>query len=632
MSDPGLRPAGMAIQPTPVESGFSAAMPWSDPAELQPGRLRAELLLFLLLIATFAAILFKDAVVERRFEVNGANIGELNRYWYADDTSGGKSTAAAAPDNPLGWNCELKSGFPYPFCGAGILFHIKRDASGGRDFSHYNKVVLDLDYHGPSTQLKLTLKNADPRYYKLNDAGSVKPNVLGFTAMQGRNHVVLDLSHATVERWWADQHVAIADADKPQRDNVIGIDVQTGDGARIGHYDFTLRQLSLTGEAITLEHWYQLLLGCWAGIGALYLAWRLVTIRRIYALRQQALVVEARQLEQSRDAAENASQAKSRFLAHMSHELRTPLNAILGYAQILKSIGQTERQVAAASTIQQSGEHLLALITDILDLSRIEAGKLELAPRPIDLRQMVAGVTEMIAVRAQEKSLTFHWAIASDVPRGVIADDKCLRQVLINLLGNAVKFTETGDVRLQLIRLVWGGGDVRLRFDVRDTGRGIPADHLHRIFEPFEQAGDRASRAGGTGLGLSISGRIVELMGSELKVESTEGVGSRFWFDISLPLADSGALPRPEQKNEGGAARARRAPIEAVPTGADMDRLHDLARAGNMRAIRQEAERLIRADARLRPFAEELLTLTRSYQSRAVLELIEEHKVESVAV
>ena len=594
-------------------------------------RLRIELILFLLLVATFAAILFKDAVVARHFAVNRANIGELNHYWYADDTSGGKSTITSTPDNPLRWSCDLRPGYAYPFCGSGVLFHVTRHGGGGRDFSHYDKIILDLDYRGPSTELKLTLKNVDPRYYNMADANSLKPNMLPFTVAQGRNHIELDLGNATVEQWWANQHSGIADADRPQRDNVVGIDVQTGNRPRMGHHDFAVRQIALTAEAITPEHWYLVLLGCWIGIGALYLVWRLVTMRRLYALRQQALVDEARLLQESRDAAESASQAKSSFLAHMSHELRTPLNAILGYAQILKSIGQTERQVDAARTIQQSGEHLLALITDILDLSRIEAGRLELEPVAFDPHVTVRSVAEMIALRAQEKHLLFRWTIAAEVPRGVMGDEKCLRQVLINLLGNAVKFTDQGEVRLELSCLSSAGGDVRLRFDVRDTGGGIPADRLGKIFEPFEQIGDRTRRIGGTGLGLSISRRIVEQMGGEINVESGIAVGSRFWFDITVPLADRGALPPVAEQDQPIAARVDRVAFEAIPPGRDMDRLHDLARSGNMRAIKAEAERLIGEDARVAPFAEELLTLARSYQSQAILELIENHKFESIA-
>jgi signal transduction histidine kinase len=228
----------------------------------------------------------------------------------------------------------------------------------------------------------------------------------------------------------------------------------------------------------------------------------------------------------------------------MSHELRTPLNAILGYAQILRVAELSNRQNVAARTIQQSGEHLLALINDILDLSRIEAGKLELIPHPVELRGIVRGVADMIEVRAQEKGLAFRWWIAPDVPHCVIADDKALRQVLLNLLGNAVKFTPQGQVELGVARISQKGDDVALRFDVRDTGPGIASDKQALIFEPFEQADDAARAAGGTGLGLGISRRIVELMHGQLRVESLPGQGSLFWFEIRLPIGDPAAQPR----------------------------------------------------------------------------------------
>jgi len=318
----------------------------------------------------------------------------------------------------------------------------------------------------------------------------------------------------------------------------------------------------------------------------------------------------------------------------MSHELRTPLNAILGYAQILDGGALNERQAVAARTIQQSGEHLLSLITDILDHSKIEAGKLELTPGPIELRAMVRGVADMIALRAHEKDVAFHWTVEPDVPRGIVGDEKCLRQVLINLLGNAVKFTTCGDVRLQVALLSARGGDVRLRFDVRDTGSGIATDQLETIFEPFEQAGERARRAGGTGLGLSISRRIVALMNGRIHVASTLGVGSRFWFDVTFPLADNAALPAATAGEESGSAsaRPRRETFSALPPPECMERLHDLAKAGNMRAIRVEADRLIESDAAIGAFADELRALACNYQSQAILELIEKNKAESVTV
>jgi len=269
--------------------------------------------------------------------------------------------------------------------------------------------------------------------------------------------------------------------------------------------------------------------------------------------RQRLLVAESLLLHQAREAADRANEAKSRFLAHMSHELRTPLNAILGYAQILRACELSNRQNVAARTIQQSGEHLLALISDILDLSRIEAGKLELDPHPVELRAIVRGVADMIAVRAQEKGLAFDWQIAPDVPHNVIADDKALRQVLLNLIGNAVKFTPEGSVGLAVSVVSNRGDQVMLRFEVRDTGPGIAADKQDLIFQPFEQADAAARQAGGTGLGLTISRRIVERMDGRLLVESAPGAGSLFWFEIQLPIAGQAALPRSVANDRGGA-------------------------------------------------------------------------------
>jgi len=634
MSKLELFSVGRSGEPA-VTAPARAFSPSIDPSGgPRSGLLRPELIVFLLLIATFAAVLFKDAITDQSMSINASNIRQYTQYWFSDKNSGGNSTDSHSPADPMFWSCELKTGFAYPFCGSGIIF----DSAGnkaGRNFRNFEKITIDLDYRGPSKQLKLSMKNADPRYPSRGGEDD-KPNFILFSVVPGHNHVELNVSNVAVDQWWAAAHRSRPDSGIAQLDNVTALAITTGDGNQPGRYDFKLREISAHGSAVSAEHWYLFLLGGWSGIAALFLVWRLLRMKRLYSAHQEKLLAESRILEESRDAAENASEAKSRFLAHMSHELRTPLNAILGYAQILKMIGQTERQVAAASTIQQSGEHLLSLITDILDLSRIEAGKLELAPHPIDLRLLVRNVADMIAVRAEEKGLAFHWTIAPDVPRAVLADDKCLRQVLINLLGNAVKFTDRGEVRLQVALLSSGGGDVRLRFDVRDTGRGIAPEHLHSVFEPFEQAGEPALRSAGTGLGLTISRRIVERMEGGMHVESTPGVGSRFWFDVSLPLADHGALPGPaadaELESGCGALREPRAGFDAIPAGAGMDRLHELAQAGSMRAVRREAERLIQEEPAFRAFAEELLALARSYQSKALLELIEKHKCESVPV
>ena len=246
--------------------------------------------------------------------------------------------------------------------------------------------------------------------------------------------------------------------------------------------------------------------------------------------------------QQAKDAAVVANRAKSTFLATMSHELRTPLNAILGYAQILRADRELNAsQTRGVSIIQQGGEQLLTLINDILDLSRIEAGKVELNAEPVELSTFLRAITDIIRVKAEEKGLRFDFDGASELPQAVCVDEKRLRQVLLNLLSNAVKFTERGQVGLSLRATRIDAVSAHLRFEVVDSGIGIPSEHLQAIFEPFEQATGMQSRFGGTGLGLSISRQLVHLMGSDIQVESRAGAGSRFWFDLELPTSMSEA-------------------------------------------------------------------------------------------
>jgi PAS domain S-box-containing protein len=465
------------------------------------------------------------------------------------------------------------------------------------------------------------------------------------------------------------------------------------------------------------------------------------------------------ELRVAKERAEAANEGKSRFLANMSHELRTPLNAVLGYAQILMrddTLSEPQRQGLA--TIRRSGEHLLALIDDILDLAKIDASRLELCPGPLQLPEFVRVIDDIIRVEASAKELAFHGDAPADLPAVVEADEKRLRQVLLNLLGNAVKFTETGSVTWRIAARPRERGMTRLRFAVQDTGPGIAAAEQEAIFQPFVQGGTPQERSGGTGLGLAISQQLTRLMGGELRVESEPGRGSLFWFEIDVPVlgvrraaqrprdavtgytgprrtvliaddvpanravlvdlleslgfqlveADDGQalleaaqackpdlvitdlvmpvmngldaiqklrqlagcvdvpviavsanasgrdearglaaganafLPKPIaidtllakvgellglRWTEGSAPVGARVDLPLVPPSADdLNALHRLAKVGHMRSIREHAKRLGERDERYRPFADLLRTMADSFQSRAIVELIERYR------
>ncbi|MGQ4647598.1 PAS domain S-box protein [Lyngbya aestuarii] len=285
---------------------------------------------------------------------------------------------------------------------------------------------------------------------------------------------------------------------------------------------------------------------------------------------KQQLAQQNLYLEQTRREAEAANRAKSEFLANMSHELRTPLHGILGYTQILKrELNLSVKQQQGLNIIQRCGEHLLTLLNDILDLSKIEAQKMELQPSDVQLPRFLEDITEIVRIRAEQKNIYFHYQQLSPLPESVRGDEKRLRQVLINLLGNAVKFTNTGGVTFKVgyvdsqqlkqeisetnseseaLRVInpllskEKSQPANLRFVVEDTGIGIAPEQLANIFSPFHQIADSSPVVEGTGLGLTISQKLSKLMGGAIKVESNLGKGSVFWLDLDLPAVSQGQV------------------------------------------------------------------------------------------
>ena len=334
--------------------------------------------------------------------------------------------------------------------------------------------------------------------------------------------------------------------------------------------------------------------------------------------------------KEAEQAAHQASEAKSEFLASMNHELRTPLNGILGYTQILQRDTETAtKHKNGLRTIHQCATHLLSLINDILDFSKLEVQKMELYTEDFHFESFLVATVDMCRIKAEQKGVALIYQPSPDLPAAVHADKKRLRQVLINLLGNAAKFTDKGNITFNVTLSNCSSAKnptYRVLFQIEDTGVGISDDQLEKIFRPFEQAGKSSRNSEGTGLGLAISRKMVQMMGGDIHVESKIGQGSTFWFEIDLRAAKEwSATEAPRVELE--MSKREQTPVPAsstyvMPPDAELEALRAAASTGFIAEIIQEAERIKSLDERYVPLAEKLIALSHQFDDKAILDLV----------
>jgi PAS domain S-box-containing protein len=312
-------------------------------------------------------------------------------------------------------------------------------------------------------------------------------------------------------------------------------------------------------------------------------------------------------LLQAKQAAEIANHAKSVFLANLNHELRTPLNSILAYTQILESdTTLNEAQQQSINIIYNSSKHLLTLINDILDLSKIEAGKLEIIATDFNLPEFLHTIVELMKMQAQQKGIILNYKFIYSLPKFVRADEKRLRQILLNLLSNAIKFTDQGIVSFKVIYY-----EGIIRFEIKDTGIGISKQNISDIFLPFKQVGEKSKQLEGTGLGLAISKQLVELMGGKLKVKSVINKGSLFWFEIPLPESNNFNF-RINNKLVG-------------PSPTEAAKLFRLIMTGNIKKILANVTQLEQQNSDLLPFAEQVKNLIKGFEMSELKKLVKQY-------
>jgi signal transduction histidine kinase/DNA-binding NarL/FixJ family response regulator len=520
-------------------------------------------LVILLLLATPSLLVWQHYGMTRTLEISpryphGVKVVDDRDKTRGIDAKGTSVGALALTPDAIVMHCFLRPTVAYPFCS--LVFQLG-DPVKGIDLSRYDAMSFDIRYTGQGRhRIKVHLMNFEPDISTPGDWNSQRFNEVQLD-LPPQPRFTIPMNALRTADWWRSSHEIPLSKSYVRLDHVTSLEIATDDVPKEQPITLEVRSIRFTGKWISKTTLLTWLVVAWIACGVLGLTLGLLHFRASLSVTKLRLEQLAA-VDRERKAAEAAREAalaeavglareRSNFLAQMSHELRTPLNAIIGYAQLLRRerLPLNERQAAGLATIHESGQHLLTLINDILDLARVEAGKMDLHPAPVHLGTFLRVVVDIMRVKAEEKGLSFNFELAPGLPDAVTIDETRLRQVLLNLLGNAVKFTDRGSVSLRVTAAPSGprddAGTTRLRFDVADSGIGIGAQQLGRLFQPFEQVADAQRRAAGTGLGLAISRQLVRLMGGDIQVASEPGKGSTFSFELAVRAAAAGpaALP-----------------------------------------------------------------------------------------
>jgi len=455
----------------------------------------------------------------------------------SDSSDGGRSLSYAERRGDVyRFSYALHPGFSFPWAGGGFRLGnlIPEDL---RDFSQFQGIRLRARQQSSrgTPPMRLFVMAARP----CNGTLLVVPHELQFRPDSIWSEQSLDWDILRLPSWFIASHELGPADQKPKLDDVREIQFVSPDIPSNSDTGFLeVSDVHLVGTRIAPVKFL-------AGLQAVWIVWGILQIFLVFrAWRSRVAHASIRAQE-----AEEASLAKSEFLATMSHEIRTPLNGVLVPAQILRESALDPEQTDLVETILESGSHLAAVLQDILDHSKIESGKIELERLPLDLRRTLSAVRRVFEPRSREKRLQLEFWVDPSLPHLVVGDALRLRQILMNLVSNAIKFTERGEVQVQVFPSTLGEG--RIRFEISDTGIGMDDKSIQRLFQRFSQAESSTTRRfGGTGLGLSIAQGLVEAMGGRISVASTPDVGTKFAFEIELPATDT--PPRPGESTIEG--------------------------------------------------------------------------------